>query len=42
MTLSVVYPAQVKKREFRSLWIQRINAAVQQHGLSYNRCVAYN
>lgn len=25
-----------KKREFRSLWIVRINAAARQHGLSYN------
>ena len=25
-----------KKREFRSLWIQRINAGVRQHGLSYS------
>lgn len=26
-----------KKREFRKLWITRINAAARQHGLSYNR-----
>ncbi len=26
----------VKKRTFRSLWIQRINAAVRIHGLSYS------
>ena len=25
-----------KKREFRSLWIQRINAAVRQQGVSYS------
>ncbi len=25
-----------KKREFRSLWITRINAAVREHGLSYS------
>ncbi len=25
-----------KKREFRKLWIQRINAAVRQYGLSYS------
>jgi len=25
-----------KKREFRSLWIVRINAAARQNGLSYN------
>ncbi|MDX8402274.1 MAG: 50S ribosomal protein L20 [Mariprofundaceae bacterium] len=27
----------VKKREFRRLWITRINAAARQHGLSYSR-----
>ena len=26
-----------KKRDFRSLWIQRINAGARQHGLSYSR-----
>ncbi|HEY9560290.1 MAG TPA: 50S ribosomal protein L20 [Anseongella sp.] len=26
----------VKKREFRALWIQRINAGARQHGLSYS------
>ena len=26
----------VKKREFRGLWIQRINAAVREHGLTYS------
>ena len=25
-----------KKRDFRSLWITRINAAVREHGLSYS------
>ena len=25
-----------KKREFRSLWIQRINAAARQYGLTYS------
>jgi large subunit ribosomal protein L20 len=29
-----------KKREFRRLWIARINAAVRLHGLSYSRFVA--
>lgn len=29
-----------KKREFRSLWIARINAAARQNGLSYNRFIA--
>ncbi len=27
----------VKKREFRKLWIQRINAGARQHGLSYSK-----
>jgi large subunit ribosomal protein L20 len=27
----------VKKREFRSLWVMRINAAARQLGLSYSR-----
>ena len=27
----------VRKREMRSLWIVRINAAARLHGLSYNR-----
>jgi large subunit ribosomal protein L20 len=26
-----------KKREFRGLWIQRINAAVREYGLTYSR-----
>ncbi len=25
-----------KKREYRSLWIQRINAAARQHGMTYS------
>ena len=25
-----------KKRDFRGLWIQRINAAVREHGLTYS------
>ena len=25
-----------KKRDFRSLWIQRINAGARQHGMSYS------
>ena len=28
-----------KKRNFRSLWIQRINAATRQHGLTYGRFI---
>ncbi len=26
-----------KKREYRSLWIQRINAGAREHGLSYSQ-----
>jgi large subunit ribosomal protein L20 len=29
----------VRKREFRALWIQRINAAAREHGLSYSRFI---
>ena len=29
----------VRKREFRALWIQRINAAVREHGLTYARFI---
>src|SRR5271167_819329 len=29
----------VKKREFRGLWIQRINAAVREHGLTYSQFI---
>ena len=28
-----------KKRDFRALWIQRINAAVREHGLVYSKFV---
>lgn len=28
-----------KKRDFRGLWIQRINAGVRQHGLTYSRFI---
>ncbi len=28
-----------KKRDFRQLWIARINAAVRAHGLSYSRFI---
>jgi len=30
----------VKKREFRSLWIQRLNAAVRNQDLSYSKFMA--
>src|SRR5688500_16768202 len=28
-----------RKRSFRALWIQRINAAVREHGLTYGRFI---
>jgi large subunit ribosomal protein L20 len=29
----------VRKRHFRGLWIQRINAAAREHGLTYGRFI---
>ncbi len=29
-----------KKRDFRALWIARINASARMHGLSYSRLIA--
>ena len=29
----------VRKREFRALWIQRINAATRQHGIVYSKMI---
>lgn len=29
-----------RKRDFRALWIQRINAAVREHGLTYSKFIA--
>jgi large subunit ribosomal protein L20 len=29
----------VKKREFRGLWIQRINAATREYGISYSQFI---
>lgn len=29
----------IKKRDFRALWIQRLNAAAREHGLSYSRLI---
>jgi large subunit ribosomal protein L20 len=29
-----------RKRDFRSLWIQRINAGARQHGLTYSQFMA--
>ena len=31
--------ARVKKREFRKLWVTRINAAARQNGMSYNQFI---
>ena len=28
-----------RKRTFRALWVQRINAAVREHGLTYSRFI---
>ena len=28
-----------KKREFRALWIQRINAGAREHGVSYSQLI---
>ena len=30
----------LKKRNFRALWIQRITAAVREHGLTYSRFIS--
>lgn len=30
----------LKKRDFRSLWIVRINAAARQHGTTYSRLIS--
>lgn len=30
----------LKKRTFRALWIQRVNAAVREHGLTYSVFIA--
>ena len=29
-----------RKRNFRALWIQRINAATREHGMSYSKFIA--
>ena len=29
-----------KKRDFRALWIQRINAGVREHGMTYSQFIA--
>ena len=30
----------VKKREYRNLWVMRLNAAARAHGLTYSRLIA--
>ncbi|NTW34579.1 MAG: 50S ribosomal protein L20 [Syntrophobacteraceae bacterium] len=30
----------VRKREFRGLWIMRINAATREHGMSYSKFIS--
>ena len=30
----------LKKRNFRALWIQRINAACREHGITYSRFIS--
>ena len=30
----------LKKRDYRNLWITRINAAVREHGLTYSRFIS--
>ncbi len=42
VTHSLVYSyrdRRAKKGEFRRLWIQRINAAARQNGMTYNRLI---
>ena len=42
VTHSLVYAyadRRTKKGEFRQLWIQRINAAARNHGMTYNRFI---
>ncbi|MDO5722041.1 MAG: 50S ribosomal protein L20 [Actinomycetaceae bacterium] len=42
VTHSMVYSyrdRRVRKREFRRLWIQRINAAARANGMTYNRFI---
>ncbi|GAC1432422.1 MAG: 50S ribosomal protein L20 [Candidatus Velthaea sp.] len=40
-SLSYAYrDRRVRKRDFRSLWISRINAAARREGLSYSRLMA--
>ncbi|NLB59494.1 MAG: 50S ribosomal protein L20 [Lentisphaerae bacterium] len=38
MRLATIH-RKLKKREYRALWIVRLSAACQQHGLSYSRLI---
>ena len=38
-TAKAAVDRRTKKRNFRALWIQRINAAVREHGLTYGRFI---
>ena len=43
VTHSLVYAyrdRKARKGDFRKLWIQRINAATREHGMSYSRFIA--
>ena len=37
LKLAKGYRGRAKKRNFRALWIQRINAATRQHGMTYSQ-----
>src|SRR6266550_1086523 len=37
LELAKGYRRRNKKRDFRGLWIQRINAAAREHGLTYSQ-----
>ena len=39
MEKAMQYAYRAKKREFRSLWIQRINAGVRSEGMTYSRFI---
>ena len=40
LVMKALYYARSKKREFRKLWIVRINAAARQNGLTYSKLIA--
>ncbi len=39
-SLLLIVALRVKKRTFREMWIQQINAGTRQHGLPYNRFIS--